>query len=101
MKISLVAAVTLALALAAPARADDTDSAFLNTIYSQGINILEPIQQAHAVCGELDRHPEESFAGVVRGVAEYNGGMIPSSAEFLVATAIQTYCPQYSSLIGE
>jgi hypothetical protein len=101
MKISLVAAVTLALVLAAPVRADGTDSAFLNAIYAQGINMLEPIQQAHAVRGELESHPEESFAGVVRGVAEYDRGMIPSSAEFFVATAIQTYCPQYSSLIGE
>lgn len=71
---------------------------FLKAIAKAGINIGQPIDQAHTVCQVLDTGV--AFEQMSFRVAKLNGIPIDDAARF-VGAAIATYCPQHNSLIDE
>lgn len=84
-----------AAALAAPANADTTDDAFLDSLTSAGIttalNPSDTVALGQSVCPMLVE-PGKSLASVASdlGLTE---GMSPEVASMFVGIAITTYCP--------
>lgn len=71
---------------------------FLDTIAKIGVNIRQPIDQAHTVCQVLDT--SVTFEQMSLRVAKLNG-IPPIDAARFVGTAIAAYCPQHNSLMEE
>jgi Protein of unknown function (DUF732) len=69
---------------------------FLDTIVKVGVNIRQPIHQAHIVCQVLDTGV--TFEQMSLRVAKLND-IPPVDAARFVGTAIAAYCPQQNSLI--
>lgn len=97
-----MAVAASALFLAIPAQADDTtDAAFLLTLNSKDISVKDPITQAHAVCLILQQDPDAGLADVVRGVSGYDIDVSQIQAAYFIGAAVDAYCPQYNSRIGD
>ena len=106
-------AVAAALALAVPAQADPvpapapvpgnpTDSSFLNALNNAGVGYGDPntaVQMGQDVCPMLVE-PGKNFASVASQMRG-DGGMSPQMASFFTGIAIQMYCPQMMSSIGD
>lgn len=71
---------------------------FLHTIAKAGVNIRQPIDQAHTVCQVLDTGV--TFQQMSLRVAELNG-IPPVDAARFVGTAIAAYCPLHNSLLED
>ena len=71
---------------------------FLQTIAKAGVNIRQPIDQAHTVCQVLDTGV--TFEQMSWRVAKLND-IPPLDAARFVGTAIAAYCPQHNSLMEE
>lgn len=71
---------------------------FLQTIAENGVDIRQPLDQAHTVCQVLDTGV--TFEQMSLRVAEIND-IPPVDAARFVGTAIAAYCPQHNSLIEE
>jgi hypothetical protein len=71
---------------------------FLETIAKNGVDIRQPIDQAHTVCQVLDTGV--TFEQTSLRVAKLNG-IPPMDAARFVGTAIAAYCPQHNSLMDE
>lgn len=108
--VAAVGAVTAALALAVPAQADPvpvptdptTDSSFLNALNNAGVGYGDPttaVQMGQDVCPMLVE-PGKDFASVASQMRG-DGGMSPQMASFFTGIAIQMYCPQMMSSIGD
>ncbi|MCA2245950.1 DUF4236 domain-containing protein [Mycobacterium sp. WUMAC-067] len=69
---------------------------FLQTIAKAGVNIRQPIDQAHTVCQVLDTGV--TFEQMSWRVAKLND-IPPLDAARFVGTAIAAYCPQHNSLM--
>jgi hypothetical protein len=69
---------------------------FLNTIVKVGVNIPQPIDQAHTVCQVLDTGV--TFEQMSLRVAKLND-IPPLDAARFVGTAIAAYCPRHNSLM--
>ncbi|OBB32295.1 hypothetical protein A5792_00845 [Mycolicibacterium peregrinum] len=104
-----VGVVSVALAVAAPAQADPapvpnptTDSSFLNALNDAGVGYGDPgaaVQMGQEVCPMLVE-PGKDFASVASQMRG-DGGMSPQMASFFTGIAIQMYCPQMMSSIGD
>lgn len=100
-------AVAAALALAVPAQADPapndpTDTSFLNALNDAGVGYGDPnaaVQMGQDVCPMLVE-PGKNFASVASQMRG-NSGMSPEMASFFTGIAIQMYCPQMMSSIGD
>jgi hypothetical protein len=68
---------------------------FLQTIANLGVNIQQPIDQAHTVCQVLDTGV--TFEQMSLRVAKLNG-ISPTDAGGFVGAAITAYCPRHNSL---
>lgn len=105
MRAAFVTMTTLAVAsvvLAIPARADDTtDAAFLLALNKEGITVKDPITQAHAVCLILQEHPDAGLLDLVQGISSYDTDVSENQAAFFAGAAVDAYCPQYNSRIGD
>ena len=107
--LATAAAVAAALALAVPAQADPvpapadpTDSSFLNALNNAGGGYGDPgtaVQMGQDVCPMLVE-PGKDFASVASQMRG-DGGMSPQMASFFTGIAIQMYCPQMMSSIGD
>lgn len=105
------AGAVAALALAAPVHADPvpapapgdpTDSSFLNALNDAGVGYGDPntaVQMGQDVCPMLVE-PGKDFASVASQMRG-DGGMSPQMASFFTGIAIQMYCPQMMSSIGD
>jgi hypothetical protein len=71
---------------------------FLQTIAKNGVDIRQPLDQAHTVCQVLDTGV--TFEQMSLRVAKLND-IPPVDAARFVGTAIAAYCPQHNSLIEE
>jgi membrane protein implicated in regulation of membrane protease activity len=71
---------------------------FLNTLVKVGVNIRQPIDQAHTVCQVLDTGV--TFEQMSWRVAKLND-IPPLDAARFVGTAIAAYCPHHNSLMEE
>ncbi|MGE2715010.1 DUF732 domain-containing protein [Mycolicibacterium litorale] len=96
------AAVTGALMTAPAAAADpvDIDRAFLNALNRAGVrydNPVDTVELGKRVCPMLVE-PGKDFAKVVATVR--NDGVPPDLAAFFAGIAIQMYCPQMVSSVG-
>lgn len=74
------------------------EGVFLQTISKAGVNIRQPIDQAHTVCQVLDTGV--TFEQMSWRVAKLND-IPPLDAARFVGTAIAAYCPQHNSLMEE
>ena len=106
--LTTVGVVSVALALAVPAQADPapndptTDSSFLNALNDAGVGYGNPdaaVQMGQEVCPMLVE-PGKDFASVASQMRG-DGGMSPQMASFFTGIAIQMYCPQMMSSIGD
>lgn len=98
----LVAAGLTALAstMAAPAQADPLDDSFLSALSGAGMSVDNPVDTValgKAVCPMLVE-PGKNLAKVYSQVAD--NGIPPGVAAFFTGIAIQMYCPQAVSSIG-
>ena len=96
MRITLnIAAIGIitALAVAAPAHADD--DAFVNAITGDGISMdrHEAILQAHAVCLFLEQPSGASIWDAIQQVKQQHSTWSTVSATHFVDRSIQNYCP--------
>jgi hypothetical protein len=93
--------VATAVTVAAPAHADPTtDTSFLNALTNAGIGFNDPAsteQLGQAICPMLVE-PGKNLASVYSTVS--NKGISPDMAAFFTGIAIQMYCPQMMSSIG-
>jgi hypothetical protein len=93
--------VAMAVTLAVPAHADPaTDNSFLNALTNAGVGFTDPATTTslgESVCPMLVE-PGKSFASVATSIA--NNGINPDLAAFFTGIAIQMYCPQMMSSIG-
>ncbi|MFY2858953.1 DUF732 domain-containing protein [Mycobacterium sp. THU-M104] len=101
MVVRAVALLVVSLGLAAPARADATDDAFIANLDTSGMNYGAPekaIQVAKTVvCATLGSNPDTSNADLVTKVSDATNWP-PLNAAYFTGAAIQAYCPQYGSL---
>jgi hypothetical protein len=84
-----------AIALAAPAGADDGDQAFLADLDKEGIHYSDPDQAvtaAKTVCSLKDGGT--SNEEVVTDLTEQNPGFAPEKAAKFATIATNDYCPQ-------
>jgi hypothetical protein len=97
----MAALATAALAVAAPARADN-DTAFLDALNRAGIGYADNNPDLTAQLGErvcpMLVEPGKNFAQVATTVAD--NGINPGLASFFTGIAIQMYCPQMMGSIG-
>jgi hypothetical protein len=99
LTVTLVGVAT-AVTIAAPAHADPTNDSFLSALSNAGIGYDDPNATAslgQSVCPMLVE-PGKSFASVASSVG--NQGISPDMAAFFTGIAIQMYCPQMMSSIG-
>ena len=88
--------VAAAIALAAPARADETDQAFLADLDKAGIHYSGPDQAVTAgktVCS-LKQDNDMSDDDVVKNLTEQNPGFAQQKAAKFATIATNAYCPQ-------
>lgn len=88
--------VAAAIALAAPARADETDQAFLADLDKAGIHYSDPDQAVTAgktVCS-LKQDNDMSDEDVVKNLTEQNPGFAQQKAAKFATIATNAYCPQ-------
>ena len=101
MVVRAIAVLAVSLGLAAPARADATDDAFIANLNTSGMNYGAPekaIQVAKTVvCATLGSNPDTSNADLVTKVTDATHWP-PLNAAYFTGAAIQAYCPQYGSL---
>lgn len=86
---------TAALAVAAPAAADDTDDAFIAGLSKGGITMPDnddAIAKARTVCTSIATNPNASVLAIQ--LARQTDLSVKQSAYF-VGLSIATYCPQY------
>ena len=84
-----------AIALAAPARADDTDQAFLAELDKAGITYADPDQAVTAgktVCSLKDGGMSDD--DVVKNLTEQNSGFVQEKAAKFATVATNAYCPK-------
>lgn len=94
------AAVAGALVTAPLAAADTRDDAFLSALQRAGVrydNPIDTVALGKRVCPMLVE-PGKDFAKVVATVR--NDGVPPDLAAFFAGIAIQMYCPQMVSSVG-
>jgi Protein of unknown function (DUF732) len=94
---ALIAGATV---LAPSASADTVDDAFLSALNRAGVQTTNPVDTValgKQVCPMLVQ-PGKDFAKVVTSVR--NDGVPPDVAAFFAGIAIQMYCPQMMSSIG-
>lgn len=97
-----VGLMAAAATVAAPAQADPVDTSFLNTLGNAGFQSSNPtdtVALGQAVCPMLVE-PGKDFAGVASQVG-LTQGLSPAMASFFTGIAIQMYCPQMMSSIGD
>ena len=102
---TLAIATTLAApVLAAPARADTVDPAFLSALSNSGIGFSDPTlttELGKSVCPMLVE-PGKNFASVAQTIrGGNNGGISPEMASFFTGIAISMYCPSMIASIGD
>jgi hypothetical protein len=88
--------VAAAIALAAPARADDTDQAFLADLDKAGIHYASSDQAVTAgktVCS-LKQDNDMSDDDVVKNLIDQNPGFAEAKATKFATIATNAYCPQ-------
>lgn len=94
--------VAAAVSLASPAHADPlTDPSFLTALSNSGVGYNDPsatTSLGQSVCPMLVQ-PGQSFASVASSMG--NQGINPAMASFFTGIAIQMYCPQMMSSIGD
>jgi hypothetical protein len=86
--------VVAAIALAAPVRADDTDTAFLGDLDKAGIKFSDSDQAVTAgktVCALKDNG--SSNDDVVSSLQDQNPGFTPAKAATFATIATNDYCP--------
>jgi Protein of unknown function (DUF732) len=97
----ILVGVATAITVAAPAQADPiTDPSFLGALNNAGIGYGDPnatTSLGQSVCPMLVQ-PGQSFASVASSMG--NQGISPGMASFFTGIAIQMYCPQMMSSIG-
>jgi hypothetical protein len=100
LTVTLVGVAT-AVGLAVPAHADPiTDPSFLSALSNAGVGYNDPADTTslgQSVCPMLVQ-PGQSFASVASSMG--NQGISPGMASFFTGIAIQMYCPQMMSSIG-
>ena len=100
LAVTLVGVAT-AVNLAAQAHADPTtDNSFLNALSTAGIGYNDPMSTealGKSICPMLVE-PGKNFASVYSRVTD--NGINPDLAAFFTGIAIQMYCPQMMSSIG-
>jgi hypothetical protein len=87
--------VAAAIALAAPAGADDGDQAFLADLDKQGIHYSDPDQAVTAgktLCSLKDDGMTDD--DVITHLTEQNPGFSPEKAAKFATIATNDYCPQ-------
>jgi len=97
MAVAMLATTTT---LAAPAGADATTDAFLDTLSNAGVTYADPAATTslgEAVCPMLVQ-PGKSFASVTSAVGD--NGISPDMAAFFTGIAISMYCPSMMSSLG-
>jgi Protein of unknown function (DUF732) len=90
----------IAVLFTAPASADTTDDAVVNTLANQGIVITDrdtTIATAHQVCDGLDKHYKSTVLAV-RLVRDTDLSLSQSS--YFIGVAMSAYCPQYKGRTG-
>ena len=83
------------IALAAPARADDSDQAFLADLDNAGIHYSDPDQAVTAgktVCSLKDGGMSDE--DVIKNLTEQNPGFVQAKAAKFETIATNDYCPQ-------
>jgi Protein of unknown function (DUF732) len=91
----MLAMVTTAIALAAPASADDSDQAFLADLDQAGIHYSSSDQAVTAgktVCSLKDGGMSDDE--VVTHLTEQNSGFVQEKAAKFATIATNAYCPQ-------
>ncbi len=86
--------VAATIALAAPARADDTDQAFLGDLDKAGITYSDADQAVNAgktVCTMKDGGTSND--DVVKGLTDKNPGFTEAKAVKFATIATNAYCP--------
>lgn len=100
LAVAIGLAAIAAGALAAPAQADPIDDSFLTALRDAGLafdNPVDTVALGKAVCPMLVE-PGKNLAKVYTRVAD--SGIPPGVAAFFTGIAIQMYCPQAVSSIG-
>jgi hypothetical protein len=95
----LAGLISAAVVVAAPAHADTTSDAFINSLNTAGIGYNDPgnaVALGQSVCPMLSQ-PGGSFASVASNVVGNAYGMSPPMASFFTGLAIQAFCPQVIS----
>jgi hypothetical protein len=97
----ILVGVATTITVAAPAHADPiTDPSFLGALNNAGVGYNDPAATTslgQSVCPLLVQ-PGQSFASVASSMG--NQGISPGMASFFTGIAIQMYCPQMMSSIG-
>lgn len=96
-----VGVVAAALMAAAPASADPTTDAFINSLGSAGVGVGDPAQAAalgQSVCPMLSQ-PGQDAANAAGQVAEA-GGMSLGPATMFTGLAISAFCPGAMSALA-
>ncbi len=86
--------LTVAAAFAAPAKADNPDDNFIDSLNHAHVDFGEPgnaMAVGQSICPMLSQ-PGGNFAAVASSVA--GRGMSPTMARMFTTIAIQTYCPE-------
>jgi hypothetical protein len=96
-----VGVVTAALMAAAPASADPTTDAFVDSVGSAGVGMVDPAQAAslgQSVCPMLSQ-PGQDMADTAAQVADA-GGMSLGPATMFTGLAISAFCPGAMSALA-
>lgn len=96
-----VGVVTAALMAAAPASADPTTDAFVDSVGSAGVGMVDPGQAAslgQSVCPMLSQ-PGQDMADTAAQVADA-GGMSLGPATMFTGLAISAFCPGAMSALA-
>ncbi|MDT7713810.1 MAG: hypothetical protein QOG46_2717 [Pseudonocardiales bacterium] len=92
--------LSAAAVVAAPAHADATSDAFINSLNNAGVGYGgDPgaaVSLGQSVCPMLSQ-PGGSFSSVASNVVGNAYGMSPGMASFFTGMAIQAFCPQVIS----
>jgi hypothetical protein len=95
--VSLVAAMSAVIVLAAPAHADSDDDVFLKAIYAHGLTNSGGDQQfiklGHMTCDLLGQG--YSLNALASMTQLHGNSMSADDSKFLVQTSAAAYCPQY------
>jgi hypothetical protein len=96
-----VGAITIAVPFAAPAQADPTDDAFIDTLSNAGVGVDNPtdaVALGQSVCPMLSQ-PGQTAADAAAQVADA-AGMSLGPATMFTGLAISAFCPGAVASIG-